>query len=242
MKYQGSKARIVSSILPLMLDDDHTSFVDVFCGGCNVIAEVPPRYDRYANDANVYLMSMWEALMDNDVTLPRNISVEKWDWYRRVFKACEAGQIVVSDKERALIGWCGYMASRNGRFFEGGYSGKCGKRDYIAEAVRNIWRQCCKLRGVTFSMCDYRDMYIPDNSIIYCDPPYDGKKMKGYIRNIVRDEFWDWCREMSSMGHKVYVSEYSAPDDFACIWEKPVKCTIAPKKTYRRTERLFTLE
>jgi len=32
MKYMGSKARIVHEILPIMLDKEHDTFVDAFCG------------------------------------------------------------------------------------------------------------------------------------------------------------------------------------------------------------------
>ena len=34
MKYMGSKAGIVHEILPIMLDKEHDTFVDAFCGGC----------------------------------------------------------------------------------------------------------------------------------------------------------------------------------------------------------------
>ena len=37
----GSKARIVHEILPIMLDKEHDTFVDAFCGGCSVIENVP---------------------------------------------------------------------------------------------------------------------------------------------------------------------------------------------------------
>ena len=42
MIYQGSKARIVGDILPIMLKDMHPAqtFVDGFCGGCSVIQNV----------------------------------------------------------------------------------------------------------------------------------------------------------------------------------------------------------
>ena len=48
MKYMGSKARIVHEILPIMLDKEHDTFVDAFCGGCSVIENVPDTYRRIA--------------------------------------------------------------------------------------------------------------------------------------------------------------------------------------------------
>ena len=54
----GSKARIVHEILPIMLDKEHDTFVDAFCGGCSVIKNVPNTYRRIANDKNRYLIEM----------------------------------------------------------------------------------------------------------------------------------------------------------------------------------------
>ena len=60
----GSKARIVHEILPIMLDKEHDTFVDAFCGGCSVIENVPNTYRRIANDKNKYLIEMWKHLQD----------------------------------------------------------------------------------------------------------------------------------------------------------------------------------
>ena len=57
MKYQGSKARIVNDILPIMLENyNGRCFVDAFCGSCTVIQDVPSDYIRIANDRNSYLV------------------------------------------------------------------------------------------------------------------------------------------------------------------------------------------
>jgi DNA adenine methylase len=32
---------------------------------------------------------------------------------------------------------------------------------------------------------------------------------------------------MTAKGHKVYVSEYSAPSDFKCVWEKETKSSLS---------------
>ena len=52
--------------------------------------------------------------------------------------------------------------------------------------------------------------------MIYCDPPYQDTKK--YESDFDHDKFWNWVRKMSKKGHYVYVSEYSAPSDFECIW------------------------
>lgn len=78
MKYMGSKARIVHEILPIMLDKEHDTFVDAFCGGCSVIENVPDTYRRIANDKNRYLIEMWKHLQ-NDGFVFSHISKETYD-------------------------------------------------------------------------------------------------------------------------------------------------------------------
>jgi DNA adenine methylase len=41
---------------------------------------------------------------------------------------------------------------------------------------------------------------------------YDGREFNN-------EEFWDWVR---TRDYPVYVSEYNAPDDFICIWQKGI--------------------
>ena len=42
-------------------------------------------------------------------------------------------------------------------------------------------------------------------------------------------------------GHSIFVSEYDAPKDFKCIWEKKMNTAINHEKTKKATEKLFTL-
>jgi DNA adenine methylase len=56
---------------------------------------------------------------------------------------------------------------------------------------------------------------------------------------IDHDVFWEWCRNQSKSGHTVFISEYSAPKDFVCIKEIPLKSTFGKKCKYQRMERLF---
>lgn len=77
------------------------------------------------------------------------------------------------------MGWVGFMASYNGRFFDGGFSGTCGKRNYIDESIRNLLQQVDNLKDVEFHCCSYESLPIPDGSIVYLAPPYrDTKQYK----------------------------------------------------------------
>ena len=86
---------------------------------------------------------------------------------------------------------------------------------------------------------DYRDVPIEDGGVVYCDPPYRG--VSGYVTGAFdHDAFYDWVRNAE---FPVYVSEYSMPEDFIPVWEKPVAVLANQKGTDGKvTERLYLHE
>lgn len=87
---------------------------------------------------------------------------------------------------------------------------------------------------------NYWELDIPENSIVYCDPPYDGTTK--YKDAFDHQKFWTWVRQISKT-NKVFVSEYNAPDDFECIWSKVVTCTMTKNiGSNKKIERLFILK
>jgi DNA adenine methylase len=104
----------------------------------------------------------------------------------------------------------------------------------------NALKQSPLLQGVRFVNESYLDLTIPDNSLIYCDPPYKG--MTGYKCKFNHVAFWQWCRDMVNAGHTIFVSEYNAPDGFECVWQKEIVTSLT-KDTGSKTgvEKLFRL-
>jgi DNA adenine methylase len=93
------------------------------------------------------------------------------------------------------------------------------------EGRKNLMKQVERLQGTIFTSSSYCDIALPKNSIIYCDPPYEG--VAGYKDKFNHTIFWQWCRDMANMGHTLFVSEYSAPDDFECVWKKEAKSSLS---------------
>lgn len=247
MKYMGSKSRIVSEILPIMLKemDKDTCFVDMFCGGCHVIERVPNNLRRIANDKNNYLISMWSFLVNTKLEFPETITKESYSFYRNIFNKRGFGNNKTTSDD-AMIGWIGFMGSFNGRFFDGGYSGHhvkagTGFRNYIAEQIRNTKSQIENLKGVEWNVGDYSELHIPPKSLIYCDIPYKNTKQYSISKDFDYERFYSWCRKMKNQGHTIYVSEYWMPEDFTCVWEKSVKNTMNQTKTKQTIERLYKL-
>lgn len=234
----GSKSRIATDIIPIIqgyLDANKSfDYVEPFCGGCNVIDKIDASV-KYAYDKNKYLIALYQNLHRID-ELPKFVSKEH---YSDVRDSYNQGTDKYEDWYKGAIG---FLASYNGRFFDGGYAGvvhtKTGTmRDYYDEALRNLKEQIPKLKNVIFNCCDYSQINVTD-SVIYCDPPYKGTKQYGTRKNFDYDKYWDWVRDLSK-NNIVICSELHAPDDFRCTWEQEIKRTIDNNKRIKSVERLF---
>ena len=233
MKYMGSKNRIANEILPIILKDrkENQYYIEPFCGGLGTFDKVTG--NRIGNDKNKYLIAMWKGLQENREK-PMEISKELYSKART-----EYNNGTNNEFDDFLIGWIGWMGSFNGRFFDGGYSGKTATRDYVDEQIRNTLKQVELLKGAIFVSGDYSDLEIFENSIIYCDIPYKNTKQYSTSKNFDHNKFWQWCRNMTLQGHQVFISEYQAPDDFICVWSKEVTNSMNTTLTYKPVERLF---
>lgn len=207
------------------------------CGGCNVIDKVVCD-KKIASDNHKYLIAMFQNL-DKIHTLPEFITKEHYSEVRDCFNE---GEIYYPDW---YIGAVGFLASYNGRFFDGGYAGlvntKAGTvRNYYDEAKRNLLEQVPRLKDIEFEYIDYKYYTDFEDCLFYLDPPYKGVKQYGSSKGFNHDEFWSWCRHMSEK-NVVLISEHEAPSDFECIWQQEVKRTIDNNKRVKAVEKLFEI-
>lgn len=236
MKYMGSKNRIskeISQIINNMIIDNNIStYIEPFVGGCNMIEHI--RCDnKIGSDNNDYLISMWRDLQKGWLP-PLEISKEEYN-------------DIKNNKDKypqALVSIAGFCATYNAKWF-GGYAGivktKTGiYRNYYNEALRNIQKQIPKIMDVDFRYGDYEQYTNVKNSLIYCDIPYQGTTQYGTCKNFNYDKFWNWVRNISK-NNIVLISEYNAPEDFQCIWEKELTITLDKDSRRKNTEKLFKL-
>lgn len=232
MVYVGSKSKIAKYILPIILKDRKPGqwYVEPFAGGMNTICLVEG--NRIASDANKYLMEMWRALKYG-MTMPEEISEEM---YWKQYIEYDVG----TEECMHITGWVGFLGSFSGIMF-GGYCRPDKKRDRIAEMIRNIKRQIPLIKGVELDCKPYNELLIPENSIIYCDPPYKNKKKYRTAEEFNHERFYNWCLNMHKKGHTIFVSENEMPEPFKEVWSMPVKRTLSTKSVVSSIERLYTL-
>lgn len=241
MKYMGSKSRIASTLVPavnsIIQKSGLQQYVEPFVGGANVIDKISSP-SRTGFDNHKYLIALYQNISEVP-NLPANCSRDHYIDVRYSYNLAD------SRYPDWYVGAIGFLASYNGRFFDGGYSGvvrtKAGTvRDYYNEAKSNLIKQIPNLENIQFECADYRELTFT-KSVIYCDPPYEGVKQYGSSRDFKHPEFWDWARSQRDAGNVVLVSEHQAPPDFKLLLEMNVKRTIDNTKRVKATERLFRL-
>lgn len=247
MRYKGSKERIAKSILVVINDCmeflNTDTYIEPFVGGANLIDKVKAK-NRYGSDIQYYLIALLSHV-ESGGRLPEFITREEYVAIRESIKIDGKyynGKIDGNVYEDWYIGAAGFLASRQGNWFDGGYSGigegQDGKiRNYYEEYKNNIEKQRDSLKGILFECKDYR--YVEStNSVIYCDIPYEGTRKYASTGGFNHQEFWEWAREMSNE-NIVLVSEYCAPSDWECVWSGELQSSIAVEKTYSTIEKLY---
>ena len=222
MKYMGSKNRFAKELLPIMLENRTPEqwYIEPMVGGANMIDKVDG--NRLGADFNEYLANMWLALTDG--------------WKPKEHYTKEEYTNIKNNKEnypKYLVGYVGFICSYSGKWFGGYANDKPESRrlkngtlpNYQKESLNSLSRQIPNLKNVIFKHSDYKNLEIPNNSIIYCDPPYEGTtKYKDDFNHV---DFWEWVRVKTKQGHKVFISEYKAPEDFKCVWSKKTNSQLS---------------
>ena len=229
MKYMGSKNRIAKYILPIILKDRKEGqwYVEPFVGGANMIDKVDG--NRLGSDSNEYVINALISIRDCVCDLPQD---------NKQFTEYMYSELRKNDDYK-YKGYAGFAFSYSGKWLGGWCRDGLRKRDYVAEAYKNALNQSPLLQGVRLFNKSYSELVLDRPCVIYCDPPYKGATSYK-TGSFDHEKFWEWCRYMTAFGHQVFISEYSAPEDFECIWEKEQTSSLT-KDTGSKiaTEKLF---
>lgn len=248
MKFMGSKRKVASQLVPIIqtaiISNNIEVYIEPFVGGANIIDKVECK-EKYGSDNNKYLIALLQRVQDGKPLLDE-VPKELYDKARKAFNSGDTADF--ADWE---LGNIGFLASYNGRFFDGGYAkdgyeyakNRVRERKYYQEAKQNLLKQADGLKDIKFSCCDYQSAVLADGrpKLIYCDPPYQGQKQYANSADFDYKQFWETVRVWSKQ-NIVLISEQDAPSDFCCVWEQRVHRTINSKNKSMAVEKLFTFK
>lgn len=248
MRYQGSKAKLAKDLIPIITEKltDDKFFIDLFGGGMNLVCNVNHK-KKIACDINSYIIALWQTISAYGMDcVPQNVTLEDY---------CAAKEAYLNNDfsrfSRAQIGYIATCCSYGGGWFSGyAHFNPKKNEDHIKEAYNGLKKQVENfkyLRETDFCEMSYEEIetypYVNlKNSIIYADPPYcNTKRYESDFNHVL---FWEWVRNITkAYGTKIYISEYEAPTDFKCVWQKDVADGMGTTKTgmkqNRKIEKLF---
>jgi DNA adenine methylase len=207
MQYFGGKARIAKPLAEYLNSQlkEGQPFVDLFCGSCNVISKIDSNRTRITNDLHKELIAMWKHVQEGG-ELPDNISKAEYETIRDL-------------GEPWLRGFVGFGCSFAGKFF-GGYARGGEDRNYCSNAKNSTLKKMESLEDVVFLNQNYKDVVIPEGSMLYCDIPYKDSTQYS-VGSFNHQEFYKWAEDKSQEGFTVLVSEYkeNVPDGWEVVWE-----------------------
>jgi len=204
------QGKIIAEFAHRVLTSDKV-YVEPFCGALGSASQVA--HNRMIlNDVCKPLILMWKGVYEGTITLPDSITEEQYNHYKQT-----------RDMDDWMTAFCGFGISFGGKWF-GGYARHTrGVEDpeyYVQGANRDINRkfQLMNGRNIKFSHLSYDQLKFPNNSVVYCDPPYE-KRTKAHSHSFFdTPQYYDWCRSIVFERHiPLLVTAFEIPDDFRVL-------------------------
>lgn len=246
MVYMGSKAKYADKIVPILqkiINDNHlTTYIEPFVGGANIIDKILCE-NKFGFDKNATLIALHKKMLENPKEIPENGSSDWWYTAKEIYRNSCGDPNKMLDMELWKIGAIAFYASFSNGGFSRGYGKPTNSRNYYNEAYRNHMRQGEQplYKDINFQWInDYSLINCGENSLIYCDPPYEHTKPYGYKFEIGFNysDYWNWIREQSK-NNFVICSEQTFPEDFKIIWVKEdAKRTAGKDNNFKAIEKL----
>lgn len=236
----GGKSKLARELSNVILSrtTEREFYLEPFVGGASMFSKMAPQFQwSVAGDAHPDLILMWNAVLFEGWEPPTEVSREQYTTLKYSSPSAERGFV-------------GFGGSFGGRWFEGyakgGFTSTGSPRNHQAESARAVLRIRDSLVNSNigfFRPWSFEKWSPLPGTVIYCDPPYESTKK--YAPDFNSDTFWKTARGWANRGCKVFVSEYEAPEDIDCIWEKSHRQTVSRGDRGDRkmtTERLYFLE
>lgn len=205
LNYIGGKARILDQILPFFPSNINT-FVDLFCGGCNVGMNATANNTIY-NDISKPLISLLKTFrkMNNSAIINGiNSIIDEYGFSRTrehnfKFYGGNANKGVSNyNREKFLLlrDYFNKYPKKNNQYYillytlilfgfnnqlrfnnKGEFNLPVGKRDFNVAIENKLIKflDALRLQNCSFTNKDFRQFEfesLPQNSFVYCDPPY----------------------------------------------------------------------
>lgn len=229
MRYLGGKGKIAHWIAWKINALNPQTYLEPFCGSCFVGEMVKAPAHRIFCDAHPQLIALWKAILSGWQP-PETMTEELYRQARR------------GETSMELQGFIGFGCTFGGTWM-GGYarSKTDPNKNFAKEAASALRRQAANLKDRSeFHNQDFEiSLDAMPGDVVYCDPPYLNTSAYKGVAKMSHERFWAAIRRRAARS-VVFISEYSAPDDFECVMEIPTVLTVrSVNGNEKRLDRVF---
>ena len=233
--YTGSKFKLLEQLLP-EFDTTKSTFVDVFCGGGSVYANVLDRYEKViVNDIITDLIGIHKGLLDSDdivnktkLLCPDKDNPVGFGTLRENYNSNPSPEGLWA----LMLSSTNNMMRFNQKFKYNQTFGKRSFNDSTQRKVNNFTDHIRKFKdNLVYLSTQFENIEIKSDMMIYCDPPYgrikneDGTIGKKQISEAGYNSFWlkdddmklyEFIRKIDSIGASFMVSGVLHHDGKTC--------------------------
>lgn len=180
LNYTGGKFKLLPQLLPLFpKETEYTSFVDLFCGGCNVAVNMPHK-DVIANDYSTQLINIYKYFQ----------TTGKEQVYKDIYEAIDKYKLSKINKEGYLALRAEYNKTKDIKLLyvlicfsfnnqirfnsQGDFNMPFGtdRSSFNSALEERLGLFIDGIKDIKFRNENFYHLHVPEGAMIYCDPPY----------------------------------------------------------------------
>jgi Site-specific DNA methylase len=256
LRYPGGKQKVAPFITEILEYNDLVGghYVEVYAGGSGVAIELllngVVSY-IHLNDLCPAVFSFWYSILNDTEEFCRKISraslnVEEWKKQREIIKNSK-------DVDRLDLGYAMFYLNRCNRsgILSGGIIGglnqtgkwKIDARFHRSELIRRIEAIAKKRHFIKLRNWDAEKFILnylprlPNNTLVYCDPPYFNKSDKLYQNHYLPDDHARIAKVIQKSIKHPWIVSYDISDSILTYYEKRKKFIYTLQYNAARTYR-----
>ena len=172
-----------------------------------------------------------------------NTNLQNWGGQKRLAEIGDNGKTYKRPSELQHLECINRVSQFKKNKNRSGELCNCERRNTVASlAIPRAAAQSAQIfRGqilpITSSVLDYEEVAIPEDSVIYCDIPYEDTNVYNKAEGFDYERFYQWCERQTQ---PVFISSYQMPEDrFDCIEEFTHRSTLSATANNLVTERIY---
>lgn len=246
LRYPGGKNKAVSLFKDIIDANGlrNCVYVEPFAGGASVALAL--LFEGYAsriiiNDADPSIYAFWYTCLYRVDELCQKmneieITIAQWQAQKEIYKEQRARALAGEDYDLMQLGFATFFLNRTNRSgilkggIIGGYS-QNGKylidarfnRNELEERLRRVASYSDKIELHSEDAKSFLEKYSeewPDNTFVYCDPPYVVRGRDLYMNYFKQQDHRDLAKVIIGINKKVWVTTYDVNDLILNIYKE----------------------